>query len=159
MYCKSPSKSKVKSDKMAPSINGTSMKNLVKMEVQQALENELDNFHNLLIGAMARITCLESEICDLKMYSSSSQPAMSSTPSSLKSASSLDKQKSTPSGFPPVCRHWPKADALITKVADLGMTVNLAQTLSSPCTAAAPAKRGSTTSTRSPPSRVTPTGR
>ena len=54
---------------MAPTINDASIRQIVKLEVQQALEMQLNNFHDLLLGAMPRITCLEREITDLKMHS------------------------------------------------------------------------------------------
>ena len=38
---------------MPPTVNGTTIQQLVKLEVNQALEMQLDNFHELLLGAMA----------------------------------------------------------------------------------------------------------
>ena len=61
---------------MPPKINGVNIANLVKQEVAKSLQAqtseindmkkivqaELDTAHDLLIGALARITCLEKEI-------------------------------------------------------------------------------------------------
>ena len=51
---------------MPASINNSPVKDLLKKEIQQYLQVELDNFHNLLLGSLARISCLEKEIDQLK---------------------------------------------------------------------------------------------
>ena len=61
---------------MGPKINGHNIPELVKLEVQKTvndqknellemknrLEAQLDRSHELLLGALARVTCLETEI-------------------------------------------------------------------------------------------------
>ena len=49
------------------------MQQLVELEIKQTIEGELDSYHELLFGALARISCLEREISDLKMHSSMPQ--------------------------------------------------------------------------------------
>ena len=67
-----------------PAINGSSMADLVKKQVEQ----EVAQLHQLLLGAMARITCLENELSNTKAERSSPRPPTTSTSSSQ------------------VCRHW-----------------------------------------------------
>ena len=57
------------------------MQQLVQLEIRQALEKELDNYHELLLGALVRISCLEREISDLKTHSSMPQASPSGTAS------------------------------------------------------------------------------
>ena len=80
---------------MGPKINRSNMAELVKLEVEKTVETQknellevkkmfktqLDRAHELLLGAMARITCLENEInkyhqntCKHSTSSSSSLP-------------------------------------------------------------------------------------
>ena len=56
------------------------MQQLVKLEIKQALEKELDNYHELLLGALGRISCLEMEISDLKIHSSMPQASPQASP-------------------------------------------------------------------------------
>ena len=93
---------------MGPKINGGSIAELVKLEVQMTvndqknellemknrLEAQLDRSHELLLGALARITCLESEIS--KYHQNTYKPSTSSS-------SSLPKGR-VPSSQ--LCRHW-----------------------------------------------------
>ena len=46
------------------------MADLVKQEVHKEVETQLTEMHNLLLGALARITCLEKEISECKVDSS-----------------------------------------------------------------------------------------
>ena len=45
------------------------MADLVKQEVHKEVEAQLTEMHNLLLGALARITCLEKEISEYKVDS------------------------------------------------------------------------------------------
>ena len=90
---------------MPPKINGLNLAELVKQEVTKTLQAqnneisdiknilqaELDTAHELLLGALARISCLEKEIQKFRPTINSS--SSSSLPSS-KGRSSL------------LCRHW-----------------------------------------------------
>ena len=67
-------------------INGSSMADLVKKQV----ELEVSQLHQLFLGALARITCLENELGNIKADRSSPRPPSTSTSSSQ------------------VCRHWLK---------------------------------------------------
>ena len=67
-------------------INGSSMADLVKKQV----ELEVSQLHQLFLGALARITCLENELGNIKADRSSPRPPSISTSSSQ------------------VCRHWLK---------------------------------------------------
>ena len=59
---------------MPATINNSPVKDLLKKEIQQYLQVELDNFHNLLLGALARVSCLEKEIDDLKKQTDAPTP-------------------------------------------------------------------------------------
>ena len=77
---------------MPPKINGCSMADLVKQEVHKEVEAQLTEMHNLLLGALARITCLEKEISECKVDSSA--PRLPPTATSSSSSQ--------------LCRHWLK---------------------------------------------------
>ena len=62
------------------------MADLVKKQVEQ----EVTQLHQLMLGAMARITCLENELSNIKAERSFPRPPSTSTSSSQ------------------VCRHWLK---------------------------------------------------
>ena len=51
---------------MAPKINECSMADLVKQAMFKEVEPQLTNMHELLLGALARITCLEKELTTYK---------------------------------------------------------------------------------------------
>ena len=51
---------------MVSKINGNSLADLVKLEVKKMVDTQLDEMHVLLMGALARIKCLEKEITDYK---------------------------------------------------------------------------------------------
>ena len=51
---------------MARRINGSSLADLVKLEMKKMVDTQLDEMHKLLLGALARITRLEKEITDYK---------------------------------------------------------------------------------------------
>ena len=72
---------------MPANINGSSLADLVKKQVEQ----EVTQLHQLLLGAMARITCLENELSNTKAERSSPRPPSTSTSSSQ------------------LCRHWLKS--------------------------------------------------
>ena len=67
---------------MPPKINGCSMADLVKQEVHKEVEAQLTEMHNLLLGALARITCLEKEISECKVDSSAPRLPPTATSSS-----------------------------------------------------------------------------
>ena len=69
---------------MPANINGNSVADLIKKQV----ELETNQLHQLLLGAMARITCLENELHNIKAERSSPRPPTISSSSSQ------------------VCRHW-----------------------------------------------------
>ena len=85
---------------MHPKINGLNLAELVKQEVAKTLQAqnneisyiknilqaELDTAHELLLGALARISCLEKEIQKFRLTISSSS---SSLPSSKGGSSRL----------------------------------------------------------------------
>ena len=71
------------------------MQQLVKMKIKQALEKELDNYHELLLGALGRISCFEREISDLKTHSSMPQASPRGTVS-----------PQIPPSSSQLCRHW-----------------------------------------------------
>ena len=75
---------------MAPKINGSSLADLVKLEVKKMVETQRDETHELLLGALARIKCLEKELDDFKVERSA--PRLPSAPSSSSQ----------------LCRHWLK---------------------------------------------------
>ena len=92
---------------MPPKINGANFADIVKKEVEKSLQAqtsemdemkkivqaELDTAHEFLLGALARISCLEKEIEKF-------QPTINTfTPSSLSSPQRRSKS---------ICRHWIK---------------------------------------------------
>ena len=91
---------------MPAKVNGLSLQDLVKREVDKAvhlqageideirsvMQAELETAHQLLLGALARITCLEEEV---------NKVHLSSTPSSSVFSSPHSKSSST-------CRHYLK---------------------------------------------------
>ena len=93
---------------MGPKINGNNIAELVKLEVEKTVntqknellemknmfEEQLDRAHELLLGAMARITCLENEI---------NKYHQNTYKHSTSSSSSLPKGR-VPSSQ--LCRHW-----------------------------------------------------
>ena len=74
---------------MPAKINGTSLSDLVKREVDKAvhlqaseideiksiMQAELETAHQLLLGALARITCLEEEVNKVHLSNTSSSSA------------------------------------------------------------------------------------
>lgn len=82
-----------------PKINGTSLSDLVKREVDKAvhlqaseideiksiMQAELETAHQLLLGALARITCLEEEVNKVHLSNTSSSSVFS-TPHSKSSS-------------------------------------------------------------------------
>ena len=98
---------------MPASINNSPVKDLLKKEIQQYLQVELDNFHHLLLGSLARISCLEKELDDLKGQAQaptpSAQSSTSSTTSSphrLRSDSSAKHSPNSQRSNSSICRHW-----------------------------------------------------
>ena len=79
------SPSSTSSPAMPPKINGSTMADLVKQAVQKEVTLQLNETHELLKAASARIAILEEEIAKYKVT-----PRLPSTPSSSSS----------------VCRHW-----------------------------------------------------
>ena len=91
---------------MGPKINGSNMAELVKqeviktvetqkhemLEIKRMIEAELDRVHELLLGALARITCLEKEIEKYKQTSRHNSISLSSR---------LSKGRSSW-----LCKHW-----------------------------------------------------
>ena len=91
---------------MPAKVNGISLQDLVKREVDKAvhlqaseideiksiMQAELETAHQLLLGALARITCLEEEV---------NKVHLSNTPSSSVFSSPHSKSSST-------CRHYLK---------------------------------------------------
>ena len=75
---------------MAPKINGLSMADLIMQSIKKQVEPQLTDMHELLLGALARITCLEKELNNYKADRSVPRlPSTSTTSSQL-------------------CRHWLK---------------------------------------------------
>ena len=75
---------------MAPTINGCSMADLIMQSIKKQVEPQLTDMHELLLGALARITCLEKELNNYKVDRSIPRPPSTSTSSSQ------------------LCRHWLK---------------------------------------------------
>ena len=73
---------------MGPKINGSSVAELVSAAVDRQLEKKLDNYNNLLTGALTRIASLEEELARCRQ--SSKKPFLN-----IKSSSKSD-----------ICRHW-----------------------------------------------------
>ena len=73
---------------MGPKINGSSVAELVSAMVDRQLEKKLDDYNNLLIGALKRIASLEEELARCRQ--SSKKPFLN-----IKSSSKSD-----------ICRHW-----------------------------------------------------
>ena len=71
---------------MLATINNSPVKELLKKEIQQYLQVELDNFHNLLLGSLARVSCLEKEIDELKRQAEAPTPGAQSSTSSTTSS-------------------------------------------------------------------------
>ena len=86
---------------MPPTINNSPVKDLLKNEIQQYLQVELDNFHNLLLGSLARISCLEKEVDDLRgqAEAQATTPIAQSSRSSATSSPPIQRSNS-------ICRHW-----------------------------------------------------
>ena len=75
---------------MAPTINGCSMADLIMQSIKKQVEPQLTDMHELLLGALARITCLEKEL------------------NNYKADRSVPRLPSTSSSSSQLCRHWLK---------------------------------------------------
>ena len=64
---------------MAPTINGCSMADLIMQSIKKQVEPQLTDMHELLLGALARITCLEKELNNYKVDWSVPRPPSTST--------------------------------------------------------------------------------
>ena len=67
---------------MAPTINRCSMADLIMQSFKKQVEPQLTDMHELLLGALARITCLEKELNNYKVDRSVPRPPSTSTSNS-----------------------------------------------------------------------------